>query len=123
MLGYTIGMAIDTELSWYGDKFIKQVGQHTIIALIKATNKVQADAKLIVAKDTTALEGSIVKSVDKVRLVGEVSTNMEYAFAQEFGRPDLEKYTYTPYMRPSLKNNIPYITKTFIEEERKAIGN
>lgn len=32
-----------------------------------------------------------------------VSANTEYAAAQEFGRPDLPRYGFTPYMRPALK--------------------
>ena len=29
-----------------------------------------------------------------------------YALAQEFGRPDLDKYTFTPYMRPAAQQAI-----------------
>lgn len=32
---------------------------------------------------------------------GEVSANQPYAAAQEWGRPDLARYGFTPYMRPA----------------------
>jgi len=115
-------MAKDTELTWNGDKIIKNVNAGTIKALIKSANKVQADAKLRVRKDTTNLEGSIVVSKKYLsRYTIMVLTDSKYAFAQEFGRPDLKEYGFTPYMRPSLKSNEGYIERTFIEEERKAI--
>lgn len=33
----------------------------------------------------------------------ETSAQTPYALAQEYGRPDLAKYTFTPYMRPTAK--------------------
>jgi len=111
-----------SELVWYGDDIIKNVNVGTIKALIRSANIVQTDAKLLVAIDTGNLRGSIVKGqVDKTNLSITVSTNSEYAFAQEFGRPDLVSYTFSPYMRPALNNNIKKIEKIFIDEEKKAI--
>ncbi len=114
-------MAIDTELDWYGDKVIKNVNSGTIKALIRAGQIVKTDARLIVAKDTTNLMSSIVKQLHKSSLTETISTNSEYAFAQEFGRPDLKNYTFKPFMRPALKNNTKKIEKIFIDEERRAI--
>ena len=112
---------MDTELTWYGDKIVKNVNAGTIKALIRAGNLVKSSAKLLVAKDTGNLRASIIKELHKPSLTETVSTNSEYAFAQEFGRPDLLNYTFTPYMRPALKDNAKNIEKIFIDEEKKAI--
>ena len=114
-------MAVDTELIWNGDKIINNVNSGTVKALIRATNLVQSTAKTLVRVDTGNLRGSITKNVDSSSLIGTVSTNSEYALAQEFGRKDLPKYGFTPYMRPGLNDNKKNIEKIFIDEERKAI--
>ena len=104
------------ELKWYGDAKKKDIINGMIKALIRSTNLVQSDAKLLVAKDTTTLEKSIVKNVDPKTLIGKVSTNEEYAFAQEFGLRSIPNYTWSPYMRPALDNNKPALIKMAKDE-------
>lgn len=107
---------MSVELKWYGDAKKSDITNGMIKALIRGTNLVQRDAKLIVAKDTTYLEGSIVKDVDKLTLIGRVSTNTVYAFAQEFGMRSSPNYTWHPYMRPALNDNKANIIKIFKDE-------
>lgn len=111
----------DVDLKWYGDSVIKNVNAGTIKALIRATNLVQADAKLLAPVDTGDLRGSIVKAVDNSSFTGTVSTNKEYASYVEFGLRTNPNYPVQPYMRPALNDNKKNITKIFIEEENKAI--
>lgn len=113
----------DTKLTWNGDVIIKNVNSGTIKALTRSINIVQTDAKNTVRKRTTNLEQSIVKAVDTSNLTATASTNSKYAFAQEFGRPDLKQYSFTPYMRPALNNNKDKILKIFEDEEKKAIND
>lgn len=50
-----------------------------------------------------------------------VSSDVEYALAQEYGRPDLPNYGFTPYMRPAaqeVKRLLPELAK---QAERSAI--
>ena len=58
-------------------------------------------AKNYVAKDTKALMTSI--ELDRVGDTFYIWTDLPYSLAQEFGRPDLRRYTFTPYMRPAAK--------------------
>ena len=111
-------------------------------ALIRATNKVQETAKLLVPVDTDVLRPSIVKSVDANNNTGTVSTNMEYAPYIEFGTGIFaegglgrqtpwtyfsEKYGWVtsvghkpqPFMRPARDNNKDTIKKMFISELKK----
>jgi HK97 gp10 family phage protein len=114
-------MALDTELSWYGNKVIKNVNSGTIVALIRAGNLVQSTAKLLVPVDTGDLRGSIVKALNKPQLTETVSTNKEYAPAVEFGLRSNPNYPIQPFMRPALKDNLKKIEKIFIQEENRAI--
>lgn len=114
-------MAVDTELTWNGDKIIKNVNAGTIKALIRAGSIVQAAAKSLVPVDTGNLKGSIVKNLNKPKLTETVSTNSEYASYVEFGLRNNPNYPIQPYMRPALKNNIKNIEKIFIEEEKKVL--
>ena len=110
--------------------------------LIRATNKVEETAKLLVSVDTATLRASIVKSVDANNKTGTVSTNMEYAPYIEFGTGIeaedglgrqtpwtffSEKYGWVttsghkpyPFMRPARDNNKDTIKKMFISELKK----
>lgn len=65
--------------------------------------------------DTGTLRNSI--QLDKVSANRhEVNANTEYAAAQEWGRPDLPNYGFTPYMRPAAKEAVDAIE----ENVRKA---
>jgi len=112
-------MAVDTTLEWFGDKKKKDINLGTIRALIRASNLVQADAKLLVPVLSGSLRGSIVKAVNSNDLKATVSTNEEYASAVEFGTRYQKAQ---PYIRPALNDNLDKIRKVFITEESKAIG-
>lgn len=76
---------------------------------------VRKEAKATVRKKSHDLETSIL-----LERVGdgaiEVSANTEYAAAQEYGRPDLPNYGYTPYMRPAATKGVNELA----ENARKA---
>lgn len=110
-------MALEVETKWNGVKISKDLDEAVFKALTRASNIMQAEAKLLVRKDTTALEGSIVKAVKDNQAIA--STNMEYAPAQEFGLRSTANYGFTPFMRPALNNNIKTITKVFEQEIKK----
>lgn len=57
-------------------------------------------AREIVRTDTHELQNSIRFDLLS-RERGEVSANTPWAAAQEWGRPDLPRYGFTPYMRPA----------------------
>ena len=116
-------MAIETRLVWNGDREIRQMDDAVYRALIRATNKVQSDAKLLVPVDTGNLRGSIVKTVDRSDQMGTVLTNSEYAFYVEFGLRSNPNYPIQPYMRPALNDNKDNIERMFIEEGRRAVDN
>jgi len=72
-------------------------------ALDKSAFLVERDAKHRVRVDT----GRLKNSIDIIRkpLERRIGTSVQYAAAQEFGRPDMPRYGYTPYLRPALRNN------------------
>lgn len=78
-------------------------------ALDKAGFIVEHDAKRIVRVDKGRLKNSI--DVIKKPLTRYVGSSVEYAAAQEFGRPDLKSYGYTPYLRPAIRKNSAKIQK------------
>jgi hypothetical protein len=72
-------------------------------------------ARANVRVDTGQLRNSI--QLDKVSSDRhEVSANTDYAAAQEWGRPDLPNYGFTPYMRPAAKEAVSKLP----ESARKA---
>lgn len=111
-------MAVDTELTWNGDKVIKNVNLGTIRALVKSGLLVESTAKILTPVDTGNLRSSIARETDVSKLEEIVYTNVEYAKHVEFGTKHQDAQ---PYMRPALQDNIRNIEKIFIEEERKAI--
>lgn len=135
---------LETKLVWNGTKEKKQMSDAIYRALIRSTDKVQSDAKLIVPKDSTNLETSIVTVVGKDNQIGVITTNSEYAYYVEFGTGRYAEngggrstpWFYTdakgvghwtvghkaqPYMRPALSKNKENIKKIFISEGKKAI--
>ena len=114
-------MAVDTELSWYGDKKKKDINSGTIKALTRSINIVQGTAKTLAAVDAGNLRGSIIKSVNKSLLSANVSTKTEYASYVEFGLRKNPNYPKQPFMRPALNENVEKIKKIFIDEESKAV--
>jgi hypothetical protein len=87
-------------------------------ALDKGAMLVESDAKRIVRVDTGLLRASI-DTIPRP-LTRYVGSHKEYAAAQEFGRPDLPRYGYTPYLRPALEKNtqnIVNLVKKSLEEK------
>jgi len=139
-------MALETKLVWNGLIISKEMDRAIERALIRSTNKVQADAKRILTDekhvDTGVLRGSIVTAIDSSDNTGTVSTNIEYAPYIEFGTGIeaegglgrktpwtyfSEKYGWVttsghkpyPFMRPARDNNKDTIKKMFISELKK----
>ena len=73
-------------------------------AQLTAADTVNA-AKRFVRVDTGNLRNSITLDEPGAGRY-EVYTNEVYAAAQEYGRPDLPNYGFTPYMRPGLAEAI-----------------
>jgi hypothetical protein len=85
-------------------------------ALDKGALLVEGDAKQLVRVDTGRLRASI--NIIKLRLERRIGSNVVYAPAQEFGRPDLTSYGYTPYLRPALRKN----RNRILQETKNVIG-
>jgi phage gpG-like protein len=87
-------------------------------ALDQGALLVENDAKRLVRVDTGVLRASInTVSRPMVRYIG---SSKVYAAAQEFGRSDLVRYGYTPYLRPALEKNtvnIVNLIKKTLEEK------
>lgn len=79
-------------------EFEDRIGWYTAVTARKI-------ARQTVRVDTGTLRNSI--QIDKVSAERhEVNANTEYAAAQEYGRPDLPNYGYTPFMRPAAEEAI-----------------
>lgn len=68
------------------------------------SQRVSADIKNKARKNVAVETGRLRNSlrVDKVApALYEVITDTPYSLAQEFGRPDIPSYTFTPYLRPA----------------------
>ncbi|MGB3512162.1 MAG: hypothetical protein WBA93_23575 [Microcoleaceae cyanobacterium] len=110
-------MALEVKTIWNGAKISQELDNAVFKALTRASNIMQTEAKLLVRKDTHNLEGSIVKAVKDNKAI--ISTNEEYAPAQEFGLRSKPNYGFTPYMRPALNNNKKTIKNIFEQEIKK----
>jgi len=78
---------------------------------------VELDAKRLVRVDTGLLKNSI--NTVKKSLYRAIGSSKQYALAQEFGRPDLQGYGYTPYLRPAIRKNRAKIMKLVKEAIQK----
>lgn len=114
-------MAVETELTWYGDKKKADINSGTIKALLRSMNIVRSDAINRVPVDTGNLRSSIVSKLEASKLKATVSTDVEYAPYVEFGLRNNPEYPKQPFMRPALNENIDKIERIFIEEESKAV--
>lgn len=88
-------MAVELKLDISG--FFEDVGRQ-MVALLAAD--VRTEARRRVRVDSSRLRNSIridILSSDEREVIAETP----YAAAQEFGRPDLPNYGFTPYMRPA----------------------
>lgn len=94
--------------------FADRIGQRVAV-------EVRKRARAIVRVDTRELRNSIrVENLGNG--VREVSSNTDYAAAQEYGRPDLPRYGFTPYMRPAAKEVNDDIG-AYIEQEARRAAN
>ena len=89
-------MEIYIDIKGYGRDFIEKVTD-------KVSKDVLSLAKKIVAVRTGKLRTTIRRERKKLGeyIVYTDKGDAVYNFAQEYGRPDLGKYKYTPYMRPA----------------------
>jgi hypothetical protein len=76
------------------------------LAMMAGALVIQNDAKARVRKKT----GNLARSIHTEQLPGnmgvQVGTDVVYGLAQEYGRPDLPNYGFTPYMRPAVDQNL-----------------
>jgi len=80
-------------------RFRRALRPETEQAVSDTTTAVQRLAQATVRVDTGELRESIEKGGSG--LSQDVHTDAAHASAQEFGRPDLANYGYTPYLKPS----------------------
>ena len=81
-------------------------------ALDMAALVVEKAAKGYVRRDTSRLYSSI--NIKRSKLTRKIGTSVVYAAAQEFGRGDIPRYGYTPYLRPALRNNKKEINRIIL---------
>jgi len=101
-----------SSFKWDDKKFRTEVNQKVKANMEKACLLVETDAKRICPVDTGRLRASLVHEIEtgKDEITGKVGTNVEYASNVEFGT---SKQSAQPYLRPSLKKNIPKIKQLF----------
>lgn len=90
---------------------IEKVNGNVEKAVVKATLKVEADAKKKVPIDTGRLRSSISNKIEKIRdeITGKVGTNVVYAPYIEFGTGRMRP---KPYLYPALQKNFKFIKDT-----------
>lgn len=100
------------------------LGKYSRVMADKLAQRVNVEvrnrARYHVAVDTSRLRNSI--RTEKLGS-GHYQTLSEtpYSLAQEFGRPDLPRYTFTPYMRPAAQEAVePGKLKQFVSEAEEA---
>jgi HK97 gp10 family phage protein len=134
---------VKVKLEWNGEIEKEQMHQAMFRAMIRSTNLIQSKARLKSPVDEGNLRASIVTMVDKLGLIGIVSTNLEYAPFIEFGTGRFvaggrstpwvykhPKYGFIrtvghkaqPFLRPSLAESEEAIRKIFISEGSKAVA-
>ena len=79
----------------------KYVDVYSNVLRLAVGNQIVNVAKNKVRTDSGNLKNSIRTEISRGKLV--VFSQTEYAAAQEFGRPDLPNYGFTPYMRPAAR--------------------
>ena len=90
-------MAVERELDLVG--FAEDVGRQMVVLLSADVNNF---ARRNVRVDTGRLRNSIRTDIIS-RDERQVSAETPYAAAQEFGRPDIPNYGFTPYARPAAR--------------------
>lgn len=83
--------------------------ENALKAMEKAVTIIEADAKLICPVDSGTLKRSITHEVNDGgnKIIGEVGSNVEYAYWAE---------KHQPYLEPSVDKNIEQIKQMFKQE-------
>lgn len=103
------------DLSKYGNELAAAMAQRVCSEIVIA-------AKKLVRVKTRELQNSI-KNIGVTRYHFMAVAETPYAAAQEWGRPDLPKYGFTPYMTPAAQEvsqpgNIQKLTNESVESAR-----
>jgi len=107
---------------WYGDKILGKLENKLMSRMKQASTFVESEAVRRCPVDTGALRGSISNQAIKQgnEIIGQIGTNMEYAFWVEFGQESWKKIKLTPrgqgkipFLRPALLENTKKI-KNFL---------
>ncbi len=101
-----------SSFKWNDSKLRQAVDVRIRNNMERAVLMVENDAKRFVAVDTGRLRSSITHEIteSKNEIKGVVGTNVDYAIPQEYGTSKMAAH---PYLRPSLKKNIPKIRQMF----------
>ena len=81
------------------------LSQYTDVLSDTMINLIASDVRKFARKNTAVDTGRLRNSIRLEKMRGEyrVLSETPYSLAQEYGRPDLPKYTFTPYMRPAAR--------------------
>ena len=94
----TAGVEFKLDLSKYTNIMTDKIAQGVVVTIRnKAKKNVRVD------------KGDLRNSIQSIKIANgmyEVFAQAPYAAAQEWGRPDLPKYGFTPYMRPAVKDSL-----------------
>lgn len=105
----TGGVEVYLDLSRYADILSDKLAQRVNVEL------------RIIAKRKVAVDTGNLRNAIRTEGLGNGNyrtlAETPYAAAQEYGRPDLKKYTFTPYMRPAAEEVLqPAILKKCLKE-------
>jgi len=90
------------------------LGKYTSVMADKIAQGIAVDIRNKAKKKVRVDKGDLRNSIQAIKIASgsyEVFAQAPYAAAQEFGRPDLPKYGYTPYMRPAAEQAISNLDK------------
>lgn len=85
------------DLKVFADILVDLTGQATTRGIVNTIKK----------RNKPRLTGDLMDEIKEERISAikyDIISELPYSAAQEFGRPDLQKYTYTPYMEPGALN-------------------
>ncbi len=101
-----------SSLKWDDRKLKKEVALTAYQKIEKGLIMIESDAKRLVRVDTGRLRSSLTHEIEVVgnKIIGRTGTNVNYAIPQEYGT---SRMSAQPYLRPSLKKNIPRIRQSF----------
>jgi hypothetical protein len=108
------------ELKFNRKELTGQVYKAELQGLKKVGKNIVKSAKRYVRKRERKLEKSIkVLGQPRQTVFGvwqlDIGSDQPHAFAQEYGRPDLNNYGFTPYIRPAFDKEAPDLTTAITE--------